>query len=328
MTRDARDLHVPVLLQRCVDLLAPALTEPGSVMVDATLGMGGHTEAVLEQYPQARVIGIDRDPAALALAGSRLARFGDRFTPVHATYDEIDEVVDAHAGGSVQGVLMDLGVSSLQLDDDERGFSYSRPAPLDMRMDPSRGETAADLVREASEGELRRILQTWGEERFAPRVAAAIVRARAVEPIVTTDALATIVRDAWPMAAQRKTTGHPAKRTFQALRIAVNAELDVLADALPRAVEALATDGRIVVESYHSLEDRLVKRELARGVSSSAPREWPVEPETHRPYLELLVRGAEKADEAEIARNPRSTSVRLRAARRLRPTPDHMRRTA
>lgn len=329
MTQDRRasDLHVPVLLQRCVDLLAPALTEPSSVLVDGTLGMGGHTEAVLEQCPNARVIGIDRDLAALALAGERLARFGDRFTPVHATYDEIDDVVATHAGGAVQGVLLDLGVSSLQLDDAERGFSYARPAPLDMRMDTSTGETAAELLAEASEAELRRILWTYGEEKFAPRIASAIVRARAQEELTTSVQLADIVKRAVPMAKQ-KTGGHPAKRTFQAVRIAVNAELEVLEDALPRAVDVLAVDGRIVVESYQSLEDRLVKRELARGAASSAPRDWPIEPETHRPYLELLVRGAEKADAAEIERNPRSTSVRLRAARRTRPTPDHMRSTA
>ncbi|GMA31730.1 hypothetical protein GCM10025875_17220 [Litorihabitans aurantiacus] len=224
-------------------------------------------------------------------------------------------------------MLLDLGVSSLQLDDAERGFSYARPAPLDMRMDTTTGETAAELLAGASEAELRRILWTYGEERFAPRIASAIVRARAEQELTTSVQLADIVRRAVPMAKQ-KTGGHPAKRTFQAIRIAVNAELEVLEDALPRAVEALAVGGRIVVESYHSLEDRMVKRELARGATSSAPRDWPVEPETHRPYLELLVRGAEKADDGEIERNPRSTSVRLRAARRTRDTPEHLRRTA
>ncbi len=321
----AAALHTPVLLQRCVDLLAPALSEPGSVLIDGTLGMGGHTEAVLTQCPQVRVIGIDRDPAALELAGERLERFGDRFTPVHATYDEIDDVAARYAGGKVQGVLLDLGVSSLQLDDVDRGFSYMREAPLDMRMDTTTGETAADLIAELPESELRRILYAYGEEKFAPRIAGALVRARAIEPVVTSTALADIVRKAVPMAAQ-KTGGHPAKRTFQALRIAVNRELEVLEDTMPRAVDVLAVDGRIVVESYQSLEDRIVKRELARGVASSAPRDWPIEPETHRPYLELLVRGAEKADEAELTHNSRSASVRLRAARKVRPVPDHMRK--
>lgn len=322
--RRADDLHVPVLLQRCVDLLAPALTEPGSVLVDGTLGMGGHAEAVLSQCPQARVVGIDRDPQALALATARLARFGERFTPVHATYDEIDDVVEAQVGRPVQGVLLDLGVSSLQLDDADRGFSYSRPAPLDMRMDSSRGETAAELLAEADERELTRILRVYGEERFAQRIAGTIVRERAERPLTTSTELADLVRRAVPRAAQQG-GGHPAKRTFQALRIAVNRELEILQDAIPRAVEVLAVGGRIVVESYHSLEDRIVKRELARGASSSAPREWPVEPETHRPYLELLIRGADRADDVETAHNPRSASVRLRAAVRTRPTPDHMR---
>lgn len=218
---------------------------------------------------------------------------------------------------------MDLGVSSLQLDDDERGFSYSRPALLDMRMDATTGPTAADLLAESEERELVHILRTYGEERSAHRIARAIVSARQATPITTSDQLAEIVKRSVPYA-QQKSGGHPAKRTFQALRIAVNRELDILADALPRAVESLAVGGRIVVEAYHSLEDRLVKRELARGALSSAPREWPIEPPTHRPYLELLVRGAEKADDAEVARNPRSASVRLRAAERIRPTPDHM----
>lgn len=323
--RSAEDLHVPVLAQRCVDLLAPALAAPGAVLVDATLGMGGHTSAVLSQLPHVTVIGIDRDTEALALATRRLASFEDRFRPVHATYDEIDEVVGEFSPDGVQGVLMDLGVSSLQLDDDERGFSYSRPAPLDMRMDATAGQSAADLLAQIEERDLTWILRTYGEERAAHRVARGIVTARAQGPILTSDQLADIVKRSVPYA-QQKSGGHPAKRTFQALRIAVNRELDILADALPRAVESLAVGGRIVVESYHSLEDRLVKRELARGATSSAPREWPIEPPTHRPYLDLLVRGAEKADEDEIARNPRSASVRLRAAERTRPTPEHMRR--
>lgn len=321
--RDAADLHVPVLRDRCVELLAPALREPGSVLVDGTLGMGGHSEAVLEACPNASVIGIDRDLQAIDLASRRLARFGERFRAVHATYDEIDEVVADVVGHPVQGVLLDLGVSSLQLDDAERGFSYSRPAPLDMRMDASTGPTAADLLAEDDERELARILREYGEERFAHRIASAIVRERATTPLETSTQLAELVQRSVPRASQ-KTGGHPAKRTFQALRIAVNGELDILADALPRAIEVLAVGGRIVVESYHSLEDRLVKRALARGATSSAPREWPIEPETHRPYLELVVRGAEKADDVEQATNPRAASVRLRAATRTRPTPDHM----
>ncbi|MCA5893154.1 16S rRNA (cytosine(1402)-N(4))-methyltransferase RsmH [Isoptericola sp. NEAU-Y5] len=321
--RPASDRHLPVLLQRCVDLLAPALATPGSVLVDCTLGMGGHTEAVLEQVPTARVLGIDRDPQALALAGARLARFGERFTPVHAVYDEIGEVVAEHSPGGVQGVLMDLGVSSLQLDEADRGFAYAHDAPLDMRMDQSGGMTAADVLNTYAERDLARILREYGEERFAPRVARAIVRRREERPWERTAELAELVRDAIPAAA-RRTGGNPSKRTFQALRIEVNGELEVLERAVPAAIEALATDGRVVVEAYHSLEDRIVKRALARGTTSSAPPGLPVEPETHRPYLEALTRGAEEADEAELERNPRSASVRLRAARRLRPTPSHL----
>jgi 16S rRNA (cytosine1402-N4)-methyltransferase len=321
--RSAESRHAPVLLQRCVDLLAPALAAPGSVLVDCTLGMGGHTQAVLEQVPTARVVGIDRDPQALELASARLAGFGDRFTPVHAVYDEIGEVVDAHADGAAQAVLMDLGVSSLQLDEADRGFSYAQDAPLDMRMDQSRGLTAADVLNDYDERDLVRILREYGEERFAQRVARSIVRRRESRPWERTGELADAVRDAIP-AATRRTGGNPSKRTFQALRIEVNGELEVLQRAVPAAIEALAVDGRIVVEAYHSLEDRIVKRAIARGTTSSAPPGLPVEPETHRPYLEALTRGAEEADAAELELNPRSASVRLRAARRLRPTPDHL----
>ncbi|WP_245885603.1 16S rRNA (cytosine(1402)-N(4))-methyltransferase RsmH [Xylanimonas oleitrophica] len=322
--RAAADRHLPVLLQRCVDLLAPALAEPGSVLVDCTLGMGGHTEAVLEQVPTARVVGIDRDPQALRLASERLARFGDRFTPVHAVYDEIGDVVAGLGLDAVQGVLMDLGVSSLQLDEADRGFAYAQDAPLDMRMDQTRGLTAADVLNTYDERELTRILREYGEERFAQRVARALVRRREEKPWERTGELADLVRSAIP-AATRKTGGNPSKRTFQALRIEVNGELEVLERAVPAAIEALAVGGRIVVESYHSLEDRIVKRAIARGTASSAPAGLPVEPETHRPYLEPLTRGAEEADEAELERNPRAASVRLRAAARLRPTPEHLR---
>ena len=320
---DTADRHLPVLLQRCVDLLAPALAEPGSVLVDCTLGMGGHTEAVLEQVPTARVIGIDRDPQALALAGERLTRFGDRFTPVHAVYDEIGDVVTEYAAGAAQGVLMDLGVSSLQLDETERGFAYAHDAPLDMRMDSTQGLTAADVLNTYDERDLARILREYGEERFAGRIAKNIVRRRVEREWDRSGELVDLLRASIP-AATRKTGGHPAKRTFQALRIEVNGELEVLERAVPAAIEALAVDGRIVVESYQSLEDRIVKRAIAQGTTSSAPSGLPVEPETHRPYLEALTRGAEEADAEELERNPRSASVRLRAARRLRPTPDHL----
>ncbi|TRW45062.1 16S rRNA (cytosine(1402)-N(4))-methyltransferase RsmH [Georgenia yuyongxinii] len=320
---DAASRHLPVLAERCLDLLAPAVERAGAVLIDATLGMGGHTEAALRRFPSLHVVGIDRDPQAVALASTRLASF-DRFTAVHTTYDHIDDVAARYGdGGRVQGVLMDLGVSSLQLDEAERGFAYAQDAPLDMRMDQSTGISAAELLAEAGEAELRRILRVYGEEKFAGRIAKAIVARRETAPLTRTGELVDIVRDNIPAAA-RRTGGNPAKRTFQALRIAVNGELEVLERALPRAVEALAVGGRIVVESYHSLEDRAVKTVLARGATSSAPPDMPVEPETHRPYLRLLTRGAEEADAAEQARNPRAKSVRLRAAERLRPTPEHL----
>jgi 16S rRNA (cytosine1402-N4)-methyltransferase len=303
--------HVPVLAHRCLELLRPALAD-GGTLVDATLGLGGHSELVLTALPAARVIGIDRDAEAIALAGERLASFGDRFRAVHTTYDRIGEV----AGGAVDAVLMDLGVSSLQLDEADRGFAYAKDAPLDMRMDVTAGEGAADLLARADEAELRTILYRWGEERFAPRIAREIVRSRAATPIERTGQLVEIVRRSIPAAARRH-GGNPAKRTFQAIRIAVNHELDILTAAVPEAIDALRPGGRIVVLAYHSLEDRIVKQEFHRRSTSSAPPGLP-ELDEHRPTLRLLTRGAEKADETEIAANPRSASVRLRAAERMR----------
>jgi 16S rRNA (cytosine1402-N4)-methyltransferase len=222
---------------------------------------------------------------------------------------------------------MDLGVSSLQLDEPERGFSYAQDAPLDMRMDPTTGPTAAEVLNTYDERDLVRVLRSYGEERFAPRIARSIVRARAKAPLERTGELVDLIRDAIPAAA-RATGGHPAKRTFQALRIEVNGELDALARALPESVEALAVGGRIVVEAYQSLEDRMVKRTFAAGATSSAPPDLPVERPEHAPYLKLLTRGAEQADADEVALNPRAQSVRLRAAERVRPTPAHVARSA
>jgi 16S rRNA (cytosine1402-N4)-methyltransferase len=321
---DVASRHTPVMLARCLELLEPALQGAGSVLVDSTLGMGGHTEAILRALPLVRVVGLDRDRQALDLAGRRLAPFGSRFTGVHAVYDQIGDVLARLDIPSVQGVLMDLGVSSLQLDETERGFSYSHDAPLDMRMDPSSGMTAADVLNSYDERELARVLRVYGEERFAGRIARRIVAERAKAPLTRTGELVSILRASIP-AATRKTGGNPAKRTFQALRIEVNGELEALERALPASIEALAVGGRIVVEAYHSLEDRLVKRAFAAGATSSAPPDLPVEPATHAPYLRLVTRGAEEADEGERERNPRSASVRLRAAERVRPTPDHLR---
>ncbi|WP_128772797.1 16S rRNA (cytosine(1402)-N(4))-methyltransferase RsmH [Actinomyces oricola] len=318
----ASSLHSPVLLSRCLDLLAPAIEDSAAgrppVLIDATLGLGGHAEGALERFPTVQVLGIDRDPEAIALAGERLARFGPRFRAVQATYDRIDEVA-ASAGGAVDAVLMDLGVSSLQLDEAARGFSYARPAQLDMRMDQSAAATAQDILDTANAAELTRILRIYGEERYAPRIAAAIIaRREAGDPVTSTDALAELVRQAIPAPA-RRTGGHPAKRTFQALRVAVNTELEILERAVPRALNCLRVGGRLVVESYQSLEDRIVKRVLALGAASRAPDGLPIVPDSDRPYLKLLTHGAERAGAAEKARNPRSAPVRLRAAMRTRP---------
>jgi 16S rRNA (cytosine1402-N4)-methyltransferase len=300
-----------------VALLAPALDLPGAVVVDATLGLGGHSEALLQQCPQAVLIGIDRDPEALALAGRRLASFGDRVRLVHAVYDELPEVLSDLGIPDVRGVLMDLGVSSLQLDETQRGFAYSIDAPLDMRMDGTEGATAADVVNTYSAQDLTRVLRDYGEERFAKRIASAIVRERADRPFSTSARLVELIRDNVP-AATRRTGGNPAKRTFQALRIEVNHELEVLERAIPAAVEALAVGGRIAVLAYHSLEDRIVKRTFAAGAASTTPAGLPVELADHAPTLRLLTRGAEVPDAAETASNPRAASARLRAVERIR----------
>jgi len=313
----AEDRHVPVLRDRIVELLAPALEQPGSVMVDATLGMGGHSESVLERCPNVRVLGIDRDREALVLAGERLARFGDRFTPIHAVYDELPRVLTDQGLSSVSAVLLDLGVSSLQLDEQERGFAYRHDAPLDMRMDQSGGMTAADVLNTYSLTDLVRILHDYGEERFAKRVATAVVRERGREPFTSSARLVELLRSVVPAASQ-KSGGHPGKRTFQALRIEVNAELQALEAVLPAAVDALAVGGRIAVLSYHSLEDRLSKRVLTSGARSSTPVGLPVELPEHAAYLRLLTRGAEEPSAEEISVNPRAASARLRAAERVR----------
>jgi 16S rRNA (cytosine1402-N4)-methyltransferase len=312
---DTPALHTPVLLERCVELLAPALDD-GSVVVDATLGMGGHAEALLTRFPGVRLVAFDRDPQALALAADRLQPFGSRATLVHAVYHEIDDELASLGISEVQGVLFDLGVSSMQLDRVERGFSYSRDAPLDMRMDPTVGLTAERVLADYSESDLRRIFQDYGEEKLASRYARRIVTARASAPLESTGQLVELIEAATPAAVQRK--GHPAKRVFQALRIEVNQELAVLERAIPRAIDLLGVGGRIVAMAYQSLEDRIVKREFHARSSSTAPAGLPVELPEHRPELRLLTRGAELADEAERARNPRATPVRLRAAERLR----------
>ncbi|WP_223690837.1 16S rRNA (cytosine(1402)-N(4))-methyltransferase RsmH [Leifsonia poae] len=309
-------IHTPVLLERCIELLGPALQAPGAVVVDATLGMGGHAAGLLERFPQITLIGLDRDPDALAIAGGRLAPFGNRVHLVHTVYDGILEAVQGLGYTEIQGVLFDLGVSSLQLDRVERGFSYSKDAPLDMRMDATSDLTAATILAEYSEAELRKIFRDYGEEKLAARYAQKIVEARDTRPFVRSAELVDVITKATPVAVQRQ--GHPAKRVFQALRIEVNQELSVLERAIPAAIDALAVGGRIVVEAYQSLEDRIVKRELQARSVSSAPPGLPVELPEHRPELKLLIRGAELANDDEKAANPRATPVRLRAAERVR----------
>ena len=309
-------IHTPVMLERTLELLSPALDHIGAVLVDATLGMAGHAEAFLERFPNLELVGLDRDTDALAIAGERLSRFGDRVHLVHTVYDRFEEALDSLGIDEVSGILFDLGVSSLQLDRVERGFSYSKDAPLDMRMDATSPLTAERILAEYSEPDLRRIFWEFGEERLAQRYAKKIVERRAEAPFVRSAQLVEVITAATPVAVQRN--GHPAKRVFQALRIEVNQELSVLATAIPDALGTLEIGGRIVVLAYQSLEDRIVKRALAAASSSTAPAGLPVELPEHRPEFRLLVRGAELANDAEKAENPRATPVRLRAAERLR----------
>jgi 16S rRNA (cytosine1402-N4)-methyltransferase len=315
--------HLPVLLDRCVELLTPALTRQhadgeGAVLIDATLGAGGHAERFLTELPGLRLIGLDRDPDALWIAGERLAQFGDRVMLVRTRYDGIEGVL-AETGywtSQVHGILFDLGVSSMQLDRTARGFSYSADAPLDMRMDPDAELTAAEVVNTYDEKTLARVLREFGEERFASRIAARIVRRRAERPFASTGELVELLYQAIPAPA-RRTGGHPAKRTFQALRIVVNGELDSLRDALPAALGALAPGGRIVVMAYQSLEDRIVKNQFAAATASRTPPGLPVELPGHGPEFVALTRGAERAGPEEIELNPRSAPVRLRALEKV-----------
>ena len=309
--------HVPVLLDRVLSTLGPAVKAPGALYVDGTLGMGGHAEAMLKTYPEVRLLGLDRDPVALERAGARLRPFGERVTLVHAVYDELPRVLAGLGVKRIDAILFDLGVSSPQLDEPGRGFAYSYDAPLDMRMDQTRGMTAADVVNTYAPADLTRILREYGEERFAQRITSAIVRERAKEPFSGSLRLAELVRTAIP-AATRRSGGNPAKRTFQALRIEVNSELKVWERALPAALDALAVGGRAAVLSYHSLEDRITKRVLAERTTDHTPPGLPVSLPEFEPRFRLLTRGSEQASEEEITSNPRAASVRFRAAERVR----------
>lgn len=311
------DVHDPVMAARIVELLGPSLQRPGAVLVDCTLGLAGHARAILQAAPQARLIGIDRDRDALEIARERLGDLAGRATLIQAVHDEIGDVLADLGVSRVDAILADLGLSSLQIDRAGRGFAYRVDAPLDMRMDQSGGVTAADILNSRSAAELTTILSHYGEERFARQIAAAIVAEREREPLTTSARLVEVITRAIPAAARHR-GGHPAKRTFQALRIEVNDEMRGLARFLPAALTVLGVGGRIAILSYHSLEDRQVKRAFAALASDRAPRDMPVVPEQLRPELRLLTRGAEKPDQQEIEMNPRAASARLRAALRIK----------
>jgi len=310
-------LHEPVLLERCIEILGEALKGDSAILVDGTLGLGGHSEAFLKRFPKLVLVGIDRDENALRLAGERLAPFADRIHLVQAVYSDIPEVLEDLGLNLADAILLDLGVSSMQLDERERGFAYSFDAPLDMRMDSTEELTAADILNQYQEDELTSIFKNYGEERYAKAIARQIVKIRSKSPFSTSKQLTDIIAKVIPFIPG-KSTGHPAKRVFQALRIEVNRELEILEETIPAVIKALKIDGRVLVLSYQSLEDRIVKQALVKASSSSAPLDLPIELEQHAPVLRLLVKGAEKASQEEIHENPRSASVRLRAAQKIR----------
>jgi 16S rRNA (cytosine1402-N4)-methyltransferase len=309
--------HISVMRDTCVELLTPAINKSETpVVVDATLGLGGHSEALLESNPNLVLIGIDRDLDAIVKAKNRLAKFENRVKLNHAIFDEITEVVNSFGFEKVDGILFDLGVSSMQLDQSDRGFSYSQDAPLDMRMDRSTGITASEIINTYAPGELVRILRTYGEEKFATRIVENIVKERAKAPLNSTAQLATLVKESIP-AATRRTGGNPAKRTFQALRIETNDELGAVNRAIPQALELLKVGGRLVVMSFQSLEDRIVKEIFTQATTSGTPRDLPIDLPEFAAKFALVVRGSVLPSEAEIAANSRAQSVRLRAIERL-----------
>ena len=309
--------HISVMRDTCIDLLTPAISKSETpVVVDATLGLGGHSEALLESNPNLVLIGIDRDLDAIVKAKNRLVKYENRAMLSHAIFDEITDVVNSFGFKQVDGILFDLGVSSMQLDQSDRGFSYSQDAPLDMRMDRSTGITASEIVNTYAPGELVRILRTYGEEKFATRIVENIVKERAKAPLNSTAQLATLVKESIP-AATRRTGGNPAKRTFQALRIETNDELGAVSRAIPQALELLKVGGRLVVMSFQSLEDRIVKEIFTEATTSGTPRDLPVDLPEFAAKFALVVRGSVLPSEAEIAANSRAQSVRLRAIERL-----------
>ena len=317
MSKAINQLHTPVALEYAIEVLGEALTGAQPVLVDCTLGLGGHTESFLERFDNLVVIGIDRDEKALELAATRLERFGSRVRFAHAIYSEIEDVVAAEGFEAVDAVLLDLGVSSMQLDEADRGFAYSFDAPLDMRMNQSDGQTAADVLNNYSENELSRIFKEFGEERYAKAIAKSVVLRRKSEAFSNSADLAALISAIVPYIPG-KTSGHPAKRVFQALRIEVNGELEILTETIPAAVSTLKVGGRILVMSYHSLEDGIVKKALSALATSSAPLDMPVELPEHAPVLRMITRGTAVASDEEKISNPRAASVRMRAAEKIR----------
>ncbi len=309
--------HASVMLDRCIALLSPAIEKSSNpIVVDATLGLGGHSYALLEKFPNLKIIGLDRDLSAIEKSSSRLAKFSDRTTIVHAVYDEMPAVLKSLGIANVEGILFDLGVSSMQLDQAERGFSYSNDAPLDMRMDQSRGVSAKEVIDSYSRNDLIRIIREYGEERFATRIVDNLIAAREKGGINSTAELADLVKSSIPAPA-RRVGGNPAKRTFQALRIEVNQELEILQRAIPRAMDCLTVGGRMVVMSFQSLEDKIVKRFFTAATESKTPVGLPVEIEALAAKFKLVFSGSEKASEQEIEENSRAQSVRLRAIERV-----------
>ncbi len=306
--------HRSVMLEPCMTALA---IKPDGIYVDGTCGGGGHSFEIAGRLTTGRLIGIDQDEAAIAAAGTRLAVYGERVTLVRNNFRHVGDVLDSLGIEKIDGILLDLGVSSYQLDTPERGFSYMADAPLDMRMDKRADKTAYDVVNGYSEFDLRRILFDYGEERFAPRIASRIVQAREEKPIETTGELVSLIKSAIPAAA-REGGHHPAKRSFQAIRIEVNAELDVIRPALEAAMDKLAPGGRMAVITFHSLEDRIVKETFASMAGGcTCPRGLPVCVCGKKPSVKVISRKPILPDDGELADNPRSRSAKLRVAEKL-----------
>lgn len=311
------EIHLPVSLDRTVELLTPAIEgREHPIVVDGTLGLAGHSYELLSRFPHLTVIGIDRDSDAIALAAKRLEEFHGRVKIYHDTFDNLEKILDQFGTKSVNGILLDLGVSSMQLDDLDRGFSYAHETDLDMRMDRSQGLTAAEVLATYSQSDLTRILREYGDERFAPRIARAIVKERETAPLKSSSMLVDLIKRVIPAPA-RRTGGNPAKRTFQALRIEVNGELDILDRSLPIALDRLAVGGRLVVLSFQSLEDRIVKNHFARATMRKDLPGLPVALPQDDSKFALIFNGSEKASDEEILVNPRAKSVRIRAITRV-----------